>query len=330
MRYLVLGPGAVGGTIAGRLAQHGHDVHLIARGAHAAALRDRGLVLRDHLNTVTQSLPVVEHPQEVEWRPDDIVVLAVKTQDSAAILGALAAVAPPTIAIVCAQNGVENERLALRHFDNVYGMCVMLPATHLEPGVVEASAAPVSGILDVGRYPAGVDTTVRQIAADLSASALSSEAAEAIMRFKYAKLLMNLGNSLQAACGAEARGGDLYRRARAEGEEVFRAAGIDFASREEDLARRGDILKVAPIEGRARGGGSSWQSLARGTGTIETDYLNGEIVFLGRQHGVPTPVNAVLQRVANGLAARHAPPGSLAIGEVQSLIDAESGRAAAG
>ena len=56
------------------------------------------------------------------------------------------------------------------------------------------------------------------------------------------------------------------------------------------------------IGGRRRGGGSSWQSLARGTGTIETDYLNGEIVLLGRLHGVPTPVNL-------GLPARRARTG---------------------
>ena len=43
-------------------------------------------------------------------------------------------------------------------------------------------------------------------------------------------------------------------------------------------------------------GGSSWQSLVRGTGTIETDFLNGEIVLLGRLHGIPTPVNADIQR----------------------------------
>ena len=65
------------------------------------------------------------------------------------------------------------------------------------------------------------------------------------------------------------------------------------------------------IPGRERGGGSSWQSLARGTGNIESDYLNGEIALLGRLHGVPTPVNALLQRLAAEAAARRDPPGQL-------------------
>ena len=58
------------------------------------------------------------------------------------------------------------------------------------------------------------------------------------------------------------------------------------------------------IEGARARGGSTWQSLARGTGTIETDYLNGEIALLGRLHGVPTPVNAALQAIAPGWRER--------------------------
>ena len=53
--------------------------------------------------------------------------------------------------MVCAQNGVESERLALRRFSNVQAMCVILPASYLEPGVVEIPVAPLTGILDVGK-----------------------------------------------------------------------------------------------------------------------------------------------------------------------------------
>ena len=61
--------------------------------------------------------------------------LTTKSQDSLAAAartrGLRAARAPP---IVCLQNGVENERVALRRFENVYGAVVMVPAAHLEPG----------------------------------------------------------------------------------------------------------------------------------------------------------------------------------------------------
>lgn len=131
------------------------------------------------------------------------------------------------------------------------------------------------------------------------------------MRWKHAKLLMNLGNAVEAAVGMEGRFGELAAQVRREGVEVLTAAGIPFASDEEDAERRGSKLSLRPIEGQRRGGGSSWQSLARGTGTIEADFLNGEIVLLGRLHGVPTPANALMQEVAHELARAGAEPGSL-------------------
>jgi 2-dehydropantoate 2-reductase len=255
-------------------------------------------------------------PDAVDWRPDDVVVLAMKTQDTAGALTALAGVAPPGVAVVCAQNGVENERLALRLFPNVYGVCVMLPASHLEPGVVQAHGAPMSGLLDVGRFPEGTDAVAEQMASDLSGAQFSSDAVPAIMRLKYRKLVMNLGNALEAAAGDAARQSDLYEQAAAEGEAVLAAAGIDVASADEDTARRGDLMRMRPVGGKRRDGGSSWQSLARGTGAIEVDYLNGEIVLLGRQHGVATPVNAALQRIANRLASDRIPPGSMTLDEL--------------
>jgi 2-dehydropantoate 2-reductase len=107
---------------------------------------------------------------------------------------------------------------------------------------------------------------------------------------------------------------------------VLTAAGIDFASDEEDRHRRGDILRMRPIDGKRRMGGSSWQSLARGAGSIETDYLNGEIVMLGRLHGVPTPVNSTLQRVARRLVQEQAGPASVSEDDLRKMIvDASEG-----
>ena len=321
-RYIIYGAGAVGGTIGARLFESGHDVVLIARGAHLDALRAGGLRVDSPESSVTLAIPAAGNPGEVDWRDGDVVVLTMKTQDTTAALNALSAAAPSTLPLVCAQNGVENERLALRHHPHVYAVCVMLPATHLEPGVVQSNGAPLSGILDIGRYPEGTDEGAEQIATDLSGSRFSSLPDPLVMRSKYAKLLMNLGNALEAACGPVGRGSDLYRRARQEGEACLRAAGIDFASMEEDRARRGDLMRIQPVAGARRGGGSSWQSLARGSGTIESDYLNGEVVLLGRLHGVPTPVNEMLQRVANELARSGAPPGSLTEADLEKRLAA--------
>jgi 2-dehydropantoate 2-reductase len=321
VRFIVYGAGAVGGVVGSRLFQQGHDVVLIARGAHYQTIRDQGLRLETPDGAATLPIPVVDRPDGVCFGEDDLVLLACKSQDTGAALASLAAAAPSTVPVTCLQNGVENERLALRLFAHVYGICVMCPATHLSPGVVQANSVPVTGILDVGRYPVGSDDTARSVAAALSSSTFSSTPLEDIRRWKYTKLLMNLGNAVEAVCGPSARSGSIPAMAKQEGVTCLRAAGIDFASDEEDAARRSDLLKLRPVDGRRRQGGSSWQSLSRRTGTIETDYLNGEIVLLGRQLGLPTPVNTLLQRLAREMAAAGAAPGALAEEEFIGMLD---------
>src|SRR5438552_6442817 len=182
MRYIIYGAGAIGGVIGGRLSQAGHDVILIARGPHLETIRERGLTLETPTETSTLPIAAVGHPSEIRFTDDDVVVLTMKTQDTAAALDELRAAARQNIPVICAQNGVENERLALRRFARVYGMLVILPATHLEPCVVIAHAAPVGGILDSGCYPSGVDATIERVATDFSGCGFSMNAVADPMR----------------------------------------------------------------------------------------------------------------------------------------------------
>jgi 2-dehydropantoate 2-reductase len=323
MRFVVYGAGGIGGVLGGRLFEHGHEVLLIARGAHGEAIRQRGLVLESPETTVTLHIDTVERPDEVAWKDGDVVLLTMKSQDTADALSALIDLVGRATPVVCVQNGVANERSALRLFANVYGVCVMCPTTYLEPGVVQANSSPTTGIMDIGRYPSGVDTVAVDTAAAFGTSNYLSDARPDIMRSKYQKLLMNLGNSIEAICGPSARGGELVDRAKAEGVAVLDAAGIDVASDEEDAARRGDHLRLRPIGGQRRGGGSTWQSFARGSRAIETDFLNGEIVLLGREHDVPTPVNELLQVLMRELVLAGAAPGSMPVDEVFARLERE-------
>jgi 2-dehydropantoate 2-reductase len=314
MRFVIFGAGAIGGLIGGRLFEAGADVTLVARGDHERALRRDGLTLACPDGSVTLPVPTVGTIAAAAPRPGDVVVLAVKSQHTPGAVAELAAAAGERatgVRVVCAQNGVENERVALRAFADVYAMNVMMPATHTEPGVVVAHSAPTTGLLDLGRYPSGIDDTAAEIAAVLSGATFSSEPLADVMRWKYRKLILNLGNAVEAVCGPSSRSSPLSRLVRHEGEAALHAAGIDAASVEDDRARRGDLLDMRPVPGHERQGGSSWQSLARGLGSVETDYLTGEIVLLGRLHGVPTPANELLQRLANQMAAQRRPPGSV-------------------
>ncbi|HEY1740657.1 MAG TPA: 2-dehydropantoate 2-reductase N-terminal domain-containing protein [Acidimicrobiia bacterium] len=322
MRFVVFGAGAIGGVTGARLHQAGHEVMLIARGAHADAIESQGLRLRTPDESVVLRIPVARHPSDVAWRDDDVVLLAMKSQDTAVALEALrAALEREPLAIVCLQNGVANERTVLRCFENVYAVPVMCPTSHLEPGVVEATSVPVTGIYDVGRYPHGVDDTCDELAAAFRTSTFVSEVRADVMRWKWSKLIMNLGNSVQAMCAPSDAATELVTRARSEATQVLRTANIAFASATEDAERRGDILKWGEVGGKPRGGGSSWQSLTRGAGTIETDYLNGEIVFQARLQATAAPVNALLQREANSAARRRAAPESMSAETLLAQLD---------
>ncbi|MFD3452795.1 ketopantoate reductase family protein [Streptomyces sp. NPDC058691] len=327
MRYIIIGAGAIGGSIGARLAEAGHEVVLVARGAHYTALKSGGLRFRTPDGERTLRVPVVEGPDELgELRADDVLVLAVKTQDSGAALDTWGSVpvtgggtAGERLPVVCVQNGVEGQRIALRHFRRVYGACVWLPATFVEPGVVSALGAPLTGVLHLGRHPDRVDDTVRRIAADLETARFEAPVVPDVARWQYAKLLGNLANAINAlswpVAGQEAW--RLYAQVRAEGESVLRTAGIPYADTEEQQQAYGDKVRWS-----GGGAGSSWQSLTRGTGTIEADYLNGEIVLLGRLHGVPTPLNELLQRLATTFARERRPAGSLPLTELLRLADA--------
>jgi 2-dehydropantoate 2-reductase len=295
----------------------GEQVVFIARGRHLRAMRSNGLLFKRPEGETLHRVEAVGTPGEVDWRDGDVAVLAMKTQDTVESLRSL----PPDVPVVTLQNGVANERMALRLFDEVYPVCVMFPTTHLEPGVVAAHSSPTPGILDIGRFPSGVDGRAGAIAAAFRAAGFRSEARPDIMRWKYTKLLMNLGNAVEALCPPSDERIEIVEKLREEAREVFWAAGIDFAGEEENKAFRGDSINVKEVAGLPHSGSSSWQSLARGTGTIEADYLNGEIVLLGRLHGVPTKWNEHARRLANRAARDKATPGSLSSAEWLSGLD---------
>jgi 2-dehydropantoate 2-reductase len=191
-----------------------------------------------------------------------------------------------------------------------------VPAAHIEPGVVESHASRLTGIIDVGRYPSGADDPAEEITAALRESRFDSCARDDVMRLKYAKLLLNLANAVGAICKAGPDNERVVEMARDEGRAALCASGIEFHAPEvEDVTGRWERIGVQTDR---RSGSSTWQSLARHTAEVETDYLNGEIALLGRLHGVATPVNAALCRLAARVARDGAGPQTLAARDVLS------------
>src|SRR5204862_6085199 len=142
-------------------------------------------------------------------------------------------------------------------------------------GRIEAQGAPYSGLLDIGRWPSGVDDTAHEVAKALAGAGFVSRAVDDVMRWKYAKLLRNLGNALEALCGAHLDDDgmrvvvDLDARMRAEAEPCLRAAGIAWTGDAGWTAQRRDQGQPAGDEGRRRSGGTSWQRRGRRLGSSE-------------------------------------------------------------
>lgn len=320
-RYIIFGAGAVGGVIGARLHGAGHDVTLIARGAHLETMARNGLTVKTPKGSDVVRLPVTGKLTEVSIGADDTVILAMKTQDAALILDQLAAVAHPGAAIVCAQNGIEGERMALRHFANVYGAYVYCNAVQVEPGEVRSYTGDCFAILDIGRYPTGIDARGTAIAADLEAAGFSSRPTADIMYWKRAKLVLNTSNASNAACADREQAREFMSATIDEARRCMAAAGLAYATSEE-VAERATVLKIEKIDGEGSPGASTYQSLVRGNPTTEADYLNGEIALLGRQVGIATPANAAMQALMRRMARDYAAPGSVLAEEMRALIAA--------
>lgn len=320
MRVIVHGVGAIGGAIAGGLALSGQEVVGIARGAQLEAIRDKGLTLRTPEWTETARFDCVADPAEIAFAPEDVVILTVKGQDTGGALAQLRAAGMDEQPLFCAQNGVANERAALRLFPNVHGMTVMSPAQFTEPGEVAVFAGPRMGIFDIGRYPGGSDAADTALAEALNRSRFAAFVLEDVMASKYGKLLLNLNNICEAALGKTGQTDRLAEAAREEAKQVMAAAGIAWQDVGMSNPRRKEFMQMAPVEGVARAGSSTSQSLARGAGSIETDYLNGEIALLGRLHGVAVPVNGYLASLGARMLREGIAPGGLPPEEVTQVL----------
>ncbi len=107
MKFSILGSGAVGGYYGAKLVRAGHDVTFIARGAHLAAIRDRGLEIRSPaLGDFTVRARAEEDTSLVG--PVDVVIVAVKAYDNASALDLIAPMVGPNTTVLPLQNGVDS------------------------------------------------------------------------------------------------------------------------------------------------------------------------------------------------------------------------------
>ncbi|MFK8030052.1 MAG: ketopantoate reductase family protein [Gammaproteobacteria bacterium] len=320
MRIIIVGVGAVGGTLAAALTLAGHEVVGVARGMQLEALQENGLRLQTPQQDRVARFDCVETISELELRADDMILVCVKSHDSTAVFQQLRQAGARDQAIFCAQNGISNEREALRYFPNVHGITVMMPSMYLQPGEVAVFGDPNYGVLDIGGVQAMVDEADRALADTLASANFAAFTCHDIMLSKRSKLLSNLANIVQAAIGLGVDSGDLIPRLQAEAEAVYSARGLTWNDIGKPDPRWTGRFKLTTVPGVTRVGGSTLQSLLRNAGSIETDFLNGEIVLQGRLAGIETPLNEAMTRLSARMLRENTQPGTITLEEITSLL----------
>lgn len=160
-RYVIIGAGAVGASLAAQFALSGIDYALFGRGAQISHIRQHGLTFQRPAQTRQIDLKVFDLTDLPELRRDDILLLTVKAQDAISALAFWSwqnvsnktAPAAAQLPIVTFQNGLATEANALRTFSRVYGASILTPARFTETGKVVVGGEPQLGIVTVGRFP---------------------------------------------------------------------------------------------------------------------------------------------------------------------------------
>ena len=321
MRFVVFGAGAIGSGIGGHLHRTGHDALLVGRPAHVDSIRQHGLRLITAEQTYTLPVPAVSRAQDIGFTENDVVLLCVKSQDTDRALVTIRAAGgdPQRLPILCCQNSITNEPAAIRYFRRVYGVLIVVPGIFLEPGVIHNNSLGNAGFIEVGQFPGGADSLSEDVARALSVASYAAYANPKVMAAKAGKMFSNLGNAMGAITDGHGDSTHFMNCVRDEAARCFQAAGVEYEPPDTFDKRSREMHRQSPLPEGVRNLGSSWQSLQRGLGSIEADFLNGEIVRLGRLHGIPTPYNAVLQEVANAMANSHEKPGKFTAQDLEAL-----------
>ena len=326
MRYFVYGPGGIGGALGGHLFRSGREVVLIGRGSHIEKIRRHGLELITPKESFRLKVPAVDGPGRVDWKEGDVVYLAMKSQDTEGALRDLVAtgVAVEGLRIICFQNAIVNESMASRYFPHVYGAMINVPGIYLEEGVVYNPALKNTGFVELGVYPNGVDAYAEIFVKDLKRAGYAALINSDVMGTKAVKMLGNLANALVAITDGKGDAVPYQEKLREEAVRCLDAAGLPLedpeAARARIKAHRFGNVESKQVQSR----GSSWQSLIRKEGSIEADFLNGEIVRLGRIYRIPTPYNELLQRISGAMARNRELPGKYTTEQLMEMVE-ESG-----
>ena len=309
MRIVVIGAGAVGGTIAALLHRGGHDVEVTARGDHLAAIREGGLTLTGAWGNYTAHL--VANPT-ITAAPG-LAIVTTKATDAAEALSANASMLSG-IPILVVQNGLDalnTARTIVNHSDIVGGLA-MFAASYVSPGAVSVTTA---GSIYIGNEKSNLAV---QYAADVLGAVMPVTVTHNFAGAQWTKLMVNQVNALAAITGLPVQATIADRGLRRVLTKSMReAVGVGIARRVRFAQLQGlsnsllRLFRVSPEwlgqllplvmkwrMGSTPNPGSTLQSIRRGQKS-EIDFLNGAVVNEAKSVSVPVPVNAMLVQMVH-------------------------------
>jgi 2-dehydropantoate 2-reductase len=330
LRFLVVGCGAVGGIVASHLLESGQDVSSYSsNGGIADAIDARGFQLRGDGPARSVAGRV---SRQVPEGPFDVVVLATQpTHVEAAATSSLPSLAPDGV-MVCLQNGLCEQRVARIAGDaRTVGAVVAWGATMPEPGLYDRTAA---GGFTLGRLDGSSDARLEEIARALECVG-PTEITRNLAGKRWSKLAINCAISSMGTLGGDRLGPLMQHR-------FVRRLALEVMTEVVHVARREqitlekvsgtlDLEWIALTEDERRASGSpallAKHALLYAVGlrfrrmrssmlaAIErgrepaVEFLNGEVIDRGRQHGVATPVNTRVRSLVWEVAAGKRTPG---------------------
>ncbi len=307
MRIAIMAAGAVGAYFGARLADAGHEVFFIARGANLEAIRKNGLKVESTLgNTTIKNANVTDDPKTVG--PVDIVLFAVKLWDTEKAAEQAKPLIGPNTRVISLQNGVDSyDRIApIVGAEKAVGGSAYIASVIATPGVI-SHTSPFAKLV-CGRMDGEGDAQLSAFAdaakrANIDIVVTNQMPRELWQKFIFLSSLAGMTAGSRQPIGVIMADPDMksfFRKLMEETLAVGKAKGVDVPPAYVD-ERMKFAAETAPKGMKA----SMAHDLERGN-RLELEWLAGKVCALGREFKVPTPANdavyALLKTYRNGAA----------------------------
>ncbi|UCH83376.1 MAG: 2-dehydropantoate 2-reductase [Candidatus Latescibacterota bacterium] len=334
MRFVVFGAGAVGSVLGGHLALNKQDVLLVTREPHAAAINENnGLRMLSATGDYSAPLRAATKLAREDIDADTCVFFTPKSNDTKSCVEQLVKTAPPDTPVVSFQNGVTNEEIIVKYFENVYGGVCRMTCSQLQPGQVSFRKM---GRLVVGKYPKGAHSFPKKLASVLEEAGFDVSVSNSIMCDKWLKLIVNLQSGFNAIIENRDHDSVEFMELKVgvleEAKKVLRAQKMKAKSCDDRDLSVDDVIgelkkpKAPRSPSSVRVNNSTWQNLYLKRKEIENGYFHNPIIEMAKKHKIDVPFNEVSLELVTESCNEQLGPGAFRASEVlQKIKDRSTG-----